>query len=104
MAAAKKPKKKPPRNPGKNKKKVATKKLPVGPLEFQGFELGQEVWVQLDIYGTTEWGFGSIMKFHPKDSIEPSFSFFDKIKKRFTVGAISKIADSPPKKWMGKVR
>jgi len=101
MAKAKKPRK--PRNPGKNKKKLVSKKEPEAIQEFAGFRIGQEVWVRMDIYGTTEWAFGSIIKFHPTDKMEPSFSFFDKIKKRWTVGALSKITESPPKKWMGKL-
>ena len=92
------------RNPGKNKRKVKTEKVQHGPSEFAGYELGQEVWVRLDIYGGTEYGFGAISAFHPKDKTEPSFSFFDKIKKRFTVGPVANIVDKPPKKWMAKAR
>ena len=92
------------RNPGKNKKRVASRRKEPDIKEWGGYELGQEVWVRMDIYGGVEWAFGAIYEFHPKDKIEPSFSLFDKIRKRYAVGAISKIAKSPPKKWMGKLR
>ncbi len=91
------------RNPGKNKKKVASKRRQPSILEYEGYELGQEVWVRTDPYGTEEWAFGAILEFHPSDSTEPSFSLFDKIRKRFAVGAISKIQDAPPKKWIRKL-
>ena len=73
-------------------------------LAFQCEDLGQEVWVKMDIYGGTEWAFGAIMQFHPDDKTEPSFSLFDKVRKRYAVGCISNIAKSPPKKWMAKAR
>ncbi len=92
------------RNPGKNKKRVAQKRELSGPREYEGYEIGQEVWVRMDIYGGVEWAFGSIMQFHPNDNTEPSFSLFDKIRKRYAVGCISKIAPAPPKKWMSKIR
>lgn len=92
------------RNPGKNKKRVAQKRELSGPREYEGYEIGQEVWVRMDIYGGVEWAFGSIMQFHPNDNTEPSFSLFDKIRKRYAVGCISKIAPTPPKKWMSKIR
>ena len=100
MAKSKTPRKK--RNPGRNKKKVATKKEQVGPLEFQGYEIGQEVWVRMDIYGGTEYAFGAIYQFHPTDTIEPSFSLFDKVRKRYAVAPVGNIVPSPPKKWMSK--
>tara|TARA_B100001094_G_C17859865_1_gene636882 strand:+ start:287 stop:583 length:297 start_codon:yes stop_codon:yes gene_type:complete len=92
------------RNPGRNKKKVLKKQEQKGPLEYKGYQIGQEVWVRMDIYGGTEWAFGSIYQFHPDDSIEPSFSLFDKIRKRYAVAPVGNISVSPPKKWMGKVR
>lgn len=96
--------KKPTRNPGRKKKSVkSTREIP-GPREYEGYELGQEVWVKMDIYGGTEWAFGAIMQFHPNDKTEPSFSLFDKVRKRYAVGCISNIAKSPPKKWMAKAR
>ena len=98
MARAKKK-----RNPGRNKKKTIVAKKQPDILEYAGYEIGQEVWVRTDPYGSEEWAFGAILEFHPKDSTEPSFSIFDKIRKRFAVGAISKIAESPPKRWMGKL-
>ena len=86
----------------RRKKKVVAKEIK-GPQEYAGYTLGQEVWVRMDIYGGIEWAFGSIMQFHPDDNTEPSFSLFDKVRKRYAVGAINNIADSPPKKWMSKV-
>jgi hypothetical protein len=92
------------RNVGKRKKPSLPKK-PSRPMvtEWDGLSAGDEVWVRLDPYGTEEWGFGAIIEFFPKDKIEVSFDFFDKVKKRFTTGAISKIAETPPKRWLGKV-
>lgn len=90
------------RNPGKNKKRIKAQPKTPAVTEWDGYQLGQEVWVKLEIYGTEEWGFGSILGFYPKDSIEPSFDFFDKIRKRYATGAISNISDSPPKRWMNK--
>jgi len=87
----------------KKQEKVATKKEQVGPLEFQGYEIGQEVWVRMDIYGGTEYAFGAIYQFHPTDTIEPSFSLFDKVRKRYAVAPVNNIIISPPKKWMGKL-
>lgn len=72
--------------------------------EYGGYTLGQEVWVMLHRYGREEWGYGTILGFYPKDKTEPSFDFFDKLEKRYTTGAISNIAESPPKRWLGKVR
>ena len=72
-------------------------------MEFGGYKIGQEVWARMDIYGGTEWAFGAIYQFHPTDSISPSFSFFDKVRKRYAVAPIENIAPSPPKKWMSKV-
>lgn len=94
--------KKPARNTGRNKKSVKSAREIPGPREYGGYELGQEVWVQMDIYGGVEWAFGAILQFHPGDKIEPSFSFFDKVRKRYATGCVSKIAKSPPKKWMQK--
>lgn len=99
---AKSPNKKPIRR--RRKKAQAKPKVQKGPAEFAGFTLGQEVWCRMDIYGTVEYAFGTIYCFHPKDSVEPSFSFFDKVRKRYATGAISKIVDRPPKKWMSKAR
>ena len=90
------------RNPGKNKKKVKTKVKIPDVTEWGGYELGQEVWVKLEIYGTEEWGFGKIISLNPKDSIQPSFDFFDKIRKRYATGAIANIAETPPKRWLNK--
>ncbi len=101
MAKAKAVKKK--RNPGRNKKKIATKKVQLGPLEFQGYKIGQEVWVMMPIMSSEEWAFGTISQFHPGDKQEPSFSFFDKVKRRYAIGAVSRIAESPPKKWLAKI-
>ena len=92
------------RNPGRNKKKTKSTRKEPSILEYEGYELGQEVWVRTDPYGTEEWAFGAILEFHPTDRVEPSFSFFDKIRKRFATGAISKIAMVPPKRWLGKVK
>ena len=91
------------RNPGKNKKKLASQHKEPDIKEWGGYVLGQEVWVKLENYGTEEWVFGAIRQFSPLDSIEPSFELFDKIKKRFTTAAIRNIAPSPPKKWMKRV-
>jgi hypothetical protein len=91
------------RNPGRNKKRVVTKKEIVGPAEYEGYKLTQEVWVRMDIYGGTEWAFGPIRQFHPKDSIQPSFSFYDKVRKRFATAPVANIEESPPKKWTAKI-
>ena len=92
------------RNPGRNKKKIKTVKKQPSILEYAGYELGQEVWVRTDPYGTEEWAYGSILEFYPTDRVEPSFSFFDKVRKRFAVGAISKIEVVPPKRWLTKAK
>lgn len=92
------------RNPGKNKKKIPQQRELSGPREYGGYEIGQEVWVRMDIYGGTEWAFGAIMQFHPLDKTAPSFSLFDKVRKRYAVAPVENIAASPPKKWMSKVR
>ncbi len=98
------PRKKSQRNVGKNKKKLKSQKKLPELLEYEGYEIGQEVWVKLEIYGTEEWAFGAIDHFWPKDKIEPSFTFYDKIKKRFATGAVRNITNSPPKRWMAKMR
>ncbi len=100
----KKTKKKPAKKPVRRKKLKSTTKRVPSILEYAGYEIGQEVWVRTDPYGSEEWAFGAILEFHPKDSVEPSFSLFDKIRKRYATGAISKIAESPPKRWMGKMK
>jgi len=90
-------------NRGKNKKKLKTTKKIPDILEYEGYKIGQEIWVKLDIYGGEEWGFGSISQFFPTDTIQPSFDFYDKIRKRFATGAVANIAESPPKRWLNKL-
>jgi hypothetical protein len=102
---AKKPVKK---NTAKGRHKRLTKSKVVkrdpGVLEYGGYKLGQEVWVRLELFGGKEdWGFGTIYSFHPTDSVEPSFTFFDKLKKKWGCAAVSGITESPPKKWMRKI-
>ena len=90
-------------NAGKNKKKMKTVPKVPDLLEYKGYKIGQEVWVRMEIYGTEEWAYGAINYFYPKDRVEPSFTFYDKVKKRYATGAIRNITDSPPKRWMSKI-
>ncbi len=103
MARPKKKVEKKPEPKGRRKKKVKTTHEPIGPQEWGGYKVGQEVWVMMPMSGTEEWGFGAITQLHPADQTEPSFSFFDKVRKRYAIGALSRIAERPPKRWMAKI-
>jgi len=103
LARPKKKTKKKPAPKGRHKKTVKKAPEPKGPQEWGGYKVGQEVWVMMPISGTQEWAFGSITQIHPSDKTEPSFSFFDKVRKRYAIGALSRIAEHPPKKWMAKI-
>ena len=103
MARAKKKTEKKPAPKGRHKKRVKKVQEPKGPQEWGGYRVGQEVWVMLPMSGTEEWGYGTITQLHPTDQTEPSFSFFDKVRKRYAIGALSRIAERPPKKWMSRV-
>ncbi len=65
----------------------------LGPLEFEEWKLGQEVWCKDFALG--ELATGKITRIHLGDS-EPCFTFLNKFSGAFSLGLFSSIITEPP--------
>jgi len=82
------------------KKKKKEEVLDPGPLEYEGWKLGQEVWCKR--FPTEELACGPITKICLTDS-EPCFTFVDKFSGSYRMALFSSIIPIPTKAMWNKL-
>ena len=82
------------------KKKEKSKRIkippPLGPQEYNGYKVGQEVYCYRS--PDRKLAYGRITTFHPNDSIAPCFTFIDQVSGQFRDAIFEDIIDEPTEK------
>ena len=78
----------------KRQKKSKKAVVDPGPLEVEGYELGQKVWCQL--YSNGAHAYGRIEKFYTSDPEGNAASIYDEINCGYRMVLVSTFSEKPP--------